>query len=71
MYIVIEMQTTSGTTAVLPPVAYEDKKTAESAYHNILSAAALSDVPIHSAVVLDEYGCVIRNEYYEHGENET
>lgn len=64
MYIVLEIQTTS-TVATLVN-AYEDRNQAESKYHQILSAAALSSVPKHSAVLMNDVGQTIKNETYIH-----
>ena len=70
MYLVIEMQTNGGQLANIA-TAYETQAEAESKFHAILSAAAVSNVEIHSAVILDEYGCVLGNGSYTHGkENE-
>lgn len=65
MYILIELQTTNGTTANLV-TAYEDKLQAESAYHSVLASAATSQVGIHAAVLLDERGNVLKREFYRH-----
>lgn len=65
-YIIIETQTTNGTTAVLPPVAYTDRNQAESAFHSILASAATSAVPEHSAVMLTSDGRLVRSECYRH-----
>lgn len=64
MYIVLEIQTTS-TVATLVN-AYEDRNQAESKYHQILTAAALSSVPKHSAVLMDDEGNRIKSECYIH-----
>lgn len=64
MYIVLEIQTTS-TVATLVN-AYEDCNQAESKYHQILTAAALSSVPKHSAVLMNDVGQTIKNETYIH-----
>lgn len=64
-YIVNELQTVGGTTAVLTNT-YTDKNQAESSFHNILKYAALSQVEIHSAVMLTEDGRLVRQECYRH-----
>lgn len=64
MYIVVEIQTTS-TVATLVN-AYEDRNQAESRYHQILSAAAVSALPKHSAVLMDDAGETIKRDSYEH-----
>ena len=64
MYIVIEIQN-SGTVATIVN-QYADKNTAESAYHQILSAAAVSSVPTHAAVLMTDEGVWLRSEVYHH-----
>lgn len=64
MYIVVEIQT-SNTVATLVN-AYEDRNQAESKYHQILTAAALSSVPKHSAVLMNDVGQVIKQDSYIH-----
>ena len=64
MYIVIEIQT-SATVATLVN-SYDDRNQAESKYHQILTAAALSNVPKHSAVLMNDVGQTIKNETYIH-----
>jgi len=67
MYLVIELQTNSGQMTNLA-YAYETQAEAESKFHAVLSSAAVSSVEIHSAVILDEYGCILGNGSYTHGE---
>ena len=64
MYIVIEIQTS--TTVATLVNSYEDRNQAESKYHQILTAAALSSVPKHSAVLMDDEGRTIKSETYIH-----
>ena len=66
MYILQEIQTSKGSTALLPAVVYADKNQAESAYHSALAAAAVSTVTIHTVMLYDEHGIVERRETYEH-----
>ena len=66
-YIVIELQTGSGATAVLTNT-YADYPHAEQKYHLVLSAAAVSNVPVHSAVMLNERGQLVKYESYVHEE---
>lgn len=70
MYIVIELQTTNGVTAVVPPTAYADLSTAYQKYYTILAAAAVSSVSVHSAVILNERGELVRTESFEHAVEE-
>lgn len=64
-YIVIELQTTDGVTATITN-SYTSKNEAEQKFHNVLAAAAVSNVDIHSASMIDIYGNVIKCESYEH-----
>ena len=65
MYIVAEFQTTGDTTAILT-YSYTESNLAEQKYHEILSAAAVSSIPLHAVSMLNEYGCVAKNEFYTH-----
>ena len=65
MFIVTEYQTTDSSTAVLT-YTYTERNAAEQKYHEILSYAAISTVPLHAASMANEYGGLFKNEYYEH-----
>lgn len=64
-YIVIELQTTGNSTANIV-TSYDSKEQAESAYYAILSAAAVSSVPVHSAVIITEEGYPLMSGHYKH-----
>ena len=64
MFIVLEIQS-SDTVATLVN-AYADRNEAEAKYHNILGAGAVSQVPIHSAVLMTDTGITLKAEHYEH-----
>ena len=66
MYILQEMQTTGNTTALVPARTYTDKNEAESAFHLALASAAISEVEVHTVMLYDEHGNILRREYYEH-----
>ncbi|MBQ1241834.1 MAG: hypothetical protein IIX99_01370 [Oscillospiraceae bacterium] len=68
MFIIHEMQTTGNQTALVPAKTYTDRNEAESAYHGVLAAAAISSVPVHAVVLMDEHGNTLRREFYEHTE---
>lgn len=68
-YIVIEAQTTNGVTATIVNT-YATYALAEQKYHLVLSAAAVSSVPIHSASMLTERGNLVKYECYDHQEEE-
>lgn len=65
MYTLIELQTTNGVTSVLPPLVYENRKEAESAFHSKLAYAAQSECDTHAVSLLDIYGCAVRAEHYK------
>ena len=66
MYIVIEIQANAdGTVGTLVQTKYTLAE-AESAFHGVLAAAAVSDVPKHSCVLLSDEGFPLRNERYLH-----
>ena len=66
MFIVLEIQTnTDGSIGTLI-TSYEDSYEAESKYHTVLSAAAISKLPLHTAVMLTNEGQVIKSERYKH-----
>lgn len=67
-YILMEIQTTDGNTAVLPPLVYTDRKEAESAFHSKLAYAAQSECDTHAVSLLDIYGCAVRAEHYNKGD---
>jgi len=66
MFIVIELQTYLDETLGTIVNNYEELLEAQSKYYSILSAAALSKVPIHAAVLLDEKGNLLNNFAFEH-----
>ena len=70
MYIVIEMQTNDGVTSTITN-AYDDESLAFQKYHQILSFAAVSTIDVHTAVMMNEYGIMIRNEDFTHNSEES
>ena len=64
MYIVLEIQASDTIATTIN--SYEDRNTAESRYHQILAAAAMSTVPHHSAVLMNEIGNTIKSDSYTH-----
>lgn len=63
-YIVAEIQTNDSGTVSSIATAYDDYYKAESKYHTVLAAAALSNLPVHSAVLLDNLGGMIHTQSY-------
>lgn len=69
-YIVVEYQTTAGasslepdTTSVLTNV-YASRSEAEQKYHLILSAAAVSGLKYHGAMLMDAIGNILKVDHY-------
>ena len=70
MFIVIELQTINESQVANNVWSYSDEQgnVAESKYHDVLRAAAVSAIPIHSAVIVDEHGRTVKGpESYKHG----
>lgn len=64
MFIVSELQT-GETTAVLNFV-FADRLQAEQKFHEVLAYAAVSQLPVHSAIMMTEEGVLIKRESYHH-----
>ena len=71
MYIIQEIQTNNGQSALLPPITKEDKNEAESTWHSVMASAAISKVEVHTVIMYDEHGNMIRDGYYEHIKEQT
>lgn len=66
MYIVIELQKNTQGTVSNIVTAHQNLAEAESKYHAILANAAISTVPMHSAVILSEDGFPVKHQCYKH-----
>ena len=66
MKAVIEIQK-SGETATPLVQLFTDDAQAKSRYHELLSIAAVSNVPEHSVMLVSEEGNYMFHEKYEHG----
>lgn len=64
MYIVIEIQTSTTVATIVN--SYDNINQAESKYHQILTAAVLSSVPKHGAVLMNDTGETLKTECYIH-----
>lgn len=65
-YLVIEIQKFDNGAMSTPSYAYDNINSAESKYHAILSGAAVSALPVHSAVLMNETGYLIHSQSYNH-----
>ena len=64
-YIVFELQTNNGTTAVLSN-SFDSLALAEQKFYQILSYAVVSDLDCHSALIVDENGFTLKTECFRH-----
>ena len=71
MYFVIEIQISQGGAGSNLVTQHATKNEALSKYHTILAYAAVSELPCHSAVVLDEEGRTIAREAFVRNMPET
>lgn len=65
--IVIEIQHYNNGRTDCITTTHANQSEAEQKYHTILAAAAVSNVDVHSAVMLDDMGNRIKGESYYHG----
>lgn len=65
MFIVIEIQENNGAVGNIVS-SHATQEAAEAKFHTILAAAAVSNVPKHSAVLLSDEGFPLRHECYKH-----
>ena len=64
--IVLEIQQTGDNIATIIST-HNDPHVAEQKYHMVLSAAAVSSVPVHSCVMMYDNGHEFKRETYYHG----
>lgn len=68
MYIVIEIQTNADGTVGNLVWSYATLAEAESKYHSVLAAAAVSALPVHGATILRNDCQQFAGQAYRHGE---
>ena len=66
IWYVFELQTYGDGTGSAIPMSFPDIRQAESKYYLILSAAAISSVYRHGAVLMTEEGFVLKQEVFTH-----
>lgn len=66
VHFIIEIQKTETGAAIVPPVGYDNREQAEQKYHNTLAAAAVSQVPAHTVLMINDTGDVVKAETYYH-----
>ena len=64
-YIVTEIQVFADGTITTPCYAYADEPAALAKYYQILSAAAQSQLMVHSAILFDQNGRFIKRESFD------
>ena len=67
MYYVLEIQKTDSEHVAYLVHAAATGLEGESKYHQVLAAAAISSVPVHSAILLDDEGHPVKRDGYRHG----
>ena len=65
-YIVIELQKNAEGVVSNIVTEHANLNEAESKYFSVLAAAAVSTIPVHSAVIVSEEGFPVRHEFYKH-----
>lgn len=66
MYIVIELQKDTAGAVSNIVTDYPKLAGAESKYHSILASAAVSEIPVHSAIIISEEGFPVKYQCYKH-----
>lgn len=66
MYIVIELQKNAEGVVSNLVTSHNTLAEAESKYHFILAAAAVSEIPVHSAIIVSEEGFPVKHQCYKH-----
>lgn len=66
MFIVIEIQKNADNTFGSIVTEHATENEAASKYHSILASAAVSNIPVHSAIMVSEEGFPIANKCYKH-----
>ena len=66
MYVAVELKQKVDGSLEVNTFKKETRDDAEKAYHSILTTAATSTHPIHSACILNPEGKMLRTECYKH-----
>ena len=64
-YIIIEAQTSNGTTAIVTPAVYSDRIEAEAVFLEKCAYARRSGLDAHSVTLLDQEGKVIARKCFK------
>ena len=63
-YIVLEIQTNANGEVANLLTVYNERSAAENKYYTILAAAALSELPVHLAMILTNLGTIVKSETF-------
>ena len=66
MYIVIELQKNAEGIVSNIVTSFETLAEAESKYYSVLASAAISKIPVHSAIIVSEEGFPVKHQCYKH-----
>ena len=66
MFIVIELQKNENGAVANIVTDHSTQAEAESKYHAVLAAAAVSEIPVHSAIIVSEEGFPLMHQCYKH-----
>lgn len=66
MYIVVELQKNEAGFVSNIVTAFDTLAEAENKYYTILAAAAISRIPVHSAIIVSEEGFPVKHQCYKH-----
>ena len=66
MYIVVELQKNAEGVVSNIVTSHETLAEAESKYYSVLAAAAVSEIPVHSAVIVSEEAFPVKHQCYKH-----
>ena len=66
MFIVIELQKNAEGVVSNIVTSHATQNEAESKYHSVLASAAVSEIPVHSAIIVSEEGFPIKHQCYKH-----
>lgn len=60
-YVVVELQTTKDGQVANLVTQHDTREEAESKFHSVLAAAAISGLPVHSAVLMNNHCFVLES----------
>lgn len=66
MFIVIELQKNAEGVVSNIVTPFDSLAEAESKYYSVLAAAAISKIPVHSAIIVSEEGFPVKHQCYKH-----